>query len=233
MALPELIYCGGGNRRFYEIATAAGFRYGSQLPKTVYGPLWFADQDWRKPRRVAYMAALARHRPHMATVLDWERDEQLPEILDWAEEAAQHINWVLIVPKVQGGVARLPRRIGGRDVVLAYSVPTKYAGTSLPLWDFAGWPVHLLGGSPQAQMHAWQHMAGQCDVVTADSNYAQKMAVRHCQFWVSGTARAANNRYWPTLNEADGRQWNGDGPYEAFRRSCENIMAAWQKLGGV
>lgn len=230
MARPELVYCGGGNRRFYEIATAAGFRYGSQLPETVYGPLWFADQDWHRPNRTAYMAALAQHRPVMATVLDWEREEQLTTVLSWAEEAAQYVERVLLVPKVQGGVAQLPRRIGGRDVVLAYSVPTRYGGTALPIWDFAGWPLHLLGGSPHAQMATWAYLRNVGDVVTADGNYAQKMATRYCQFWTPGNARNARNRYWPTLLEADGDRWRQDAPYEAFRRSCENIRRAWGEV---
>jgi hypothetical protein len=156
-------------------------------------------------------------------------------VLDWAEEAAQYVERVLIVPKVIGGIPDIPRRIGGRDVVLAYSVPTRYAGTQLPVWEFAGWPIHLLGGSPQAQMQMWRYLNNIADVVSADGNYAQKMATRYCQFWVSGTARYAINRWWPTLREADGETWGdgtneADAPYEAFRRSCQNIVAAWRSL---
>lgn len=213
-----------------DIAVAAGFRYGSQLPETVYGPLYFADQDWRRPNRPAYMAALARHRPTIATVLDWEREEQLPDVLDWAEEAAQHVERVLIVPKVIGGIPRLPRRIGGKDVVLAYTVPTKFGGAPIPVWEWAGWPVHLLGGPPHHQILIWTYLRGRCDVISADGNYAQKMATRWCQFWTPGTVRHARNRWWPTLFEADGRRWPSDGPYEAFRRSCDNIVRAWRKV---
>ena len=216
-----------------DIAIAAGYRYGAQLPKTVYHPPYMADQDWRRPNRAAYMAALARHRPTIATVLDWQREDQLSEVLDWAEEAAQFIERVMIVPKVIGGVGRIPRRVGGRDVVLAYSVPTRYGGTQLPTWEFAGWPVHLLGGSPTAQMRLWAYLYAICDVVSADGNYAQKMATRHGQFFMpGGTAAYASNRWWPTLVEADGQRWGQDVPYEAFRRSCENIMAAWQSMRG-
>lgn len=229
MGLPVLVYCAAGNPRFVETALAAGFKYGAQLPGSIYGPLYFADQNWKKPNRAAYMRGLAAHRPHMATVLDWERDEQLAEVLDWAEEAAQYTEHILIVPKVIGGVGRIPRRINGRGVVLAYSVPTRYGGSPLPVWELSGWPVHLLGGSPNAQMRAWTYLRGVADVVSADGNYAQKMAVRWCQYWVPGTARYASNRWWPTLTEADGERWEGDGPYEAFRRSCENIMTAWKK----
>lgn len=231
MTAPTLIYCGGGNRRFSQIAIDAGYKYGAQLPDTVYQPLYFADQDWRKADRERYMAALARHRPHMATVLDWEQEEQLAEILDWAEEAAQYVQEnILIVPKVPGTIGRLPRRIGGRGVVLGYSVPTTYGGTELLLGEFAGWPVHLLGGSPQAQMHTWYHLTPIADVVSVDGNMAQKLANARCQFWVPGNATWARNRYWPQLGEAGDGDWGQDAPYEAFRRSCVNIMAAWAAL---
>jgi len=195
---------------------------------TVYFPLYFADQDWRGPDRERYMAELARHRPVMATVLDWEREERLPEVLSWAEEAVQYVEQVLIVPKVIGGIPRLPRRVGGKQVVLAYSVPTRYAGTEVPLWEFAGWPVHLLGGSPHRQMEMWRYLNGIAEVVSVDGNMVSKMAIKRCQFWVAGTAHYARSCWWPMLREADGCWWGKDAPYEAFRRSCVNIVDAWQ-----
>jgi len=208
--------------------------YGAQLPGAVYYAPWFVDQDWKKPNRAAYIAAVEQHRPHMATVLDWEREEQLSEVLEWAEEVAPFVSQVVIIPKVQGGIPRIPRQIAGREVVLGYSVPTRYGGTELPLWEFTGWPVHLLGGSPQRQLHAAHYVR----VNSADGNYIMKMASRG-QFWVPNTGYKhykALNSHFPTLVEADGKPW-GDGsdtanaPYEAFRRSCANIMQAWQSLG--
>jgi len=226
--IPTLIFCAGGSPRMMQIAIDAGFRCGAQLPDTVYFPLYFADQDWRKPNRGAYMAALAQHRPEMATVLDWERGEQLPEVLDWAEEAAQFVKRVLIIPKVIGGITQLPRRINGADVVLAYSVPSKYGGSEVPLWEFAGWPVHLLGGSPHRQMMIWMHLTPICDVVTADGNMASKMALR-CVLWHSVPGPKG---HWRTLSDLGLGGLGNDAKYEAFRYSCENIAAAWRKLGG-
>lgn len=213
----ELIYCAGYNRRFAQIAIDCGFLYGAQLPSTVYHSLHMADQNWKKPNRVAYMAALATRRPQIATVLDLERDDQLGEVLSWAAEAAQYVQTVMIIPKVFGIIPRLPRRIGGADVRLGYSVPTKFGGTDVPVWEFTGWPVHLLGGSPQAQMQLTHYM----DVVSADGNAAMKAATRFCQFWTRDG--------WRDI-DATGYS-GGDKPYEAFRRSCENIMEAWAKLG--
>jgi len=229
--MPELIFCADGNKDLAQIAIDAGFLYGSRLPpRGLHHPIHFADQDWKNPDRMRYMAELETHRPVMATVLDWELEGQLDEVLSWAEEAAQFVERVLIIPKVFEGIKTLPRRIGGADVVLAYSVPTRYGGTFVPVWEFDGWPVHLLGGSPHKQME----LAHYLNVVSIDGNYHQSMAVRHCQFWVPGTARYASNRWWPTLREAnDGILWPEENAHhEAFRRSCKNIMAAWKALYG-
>lgn len=219
----EIIYCGNGNKRFADIAIEHGFLYGAQLPGTVYHPIFFADQNWKRPNRIAYMNALATHRPHMASVLDWETDEQLPEVLNWAEEAAQYVETVMIIPKVFGGIGRIPNKIGNKAVRLGYSVPTRFGGTEVPIWEFADRPVHLLGGDPQKQMALCNYL----NVQSADGNYAHKMAVQFAQFWTPGNARYANSRFWPKLSEA-GYCTTKDAMYEAFRRSCENIMAAWQ-----
>lgn len=212
--IPELIYCANGNRRFAEIAINAGFTYGAQLPGTVYFAPEFVDQDWKNPNRENYMACLAQHRPRMATVLDLEHYQQMSEVLSWAEEAAQYvIEAVLIIPKSQGIVSHLPRIIGGREVRLAYSVPTRYGGSSLPLWDFIGWPIHLLGGRPEKQMELSNYL----NVVSADGNYFGMKARRFCEHWE-----------WPGRFVPDGRQTKDGAHYAAFERSCVNIVRAWR-----
>lgn len=231
----ELIYCAAGNRRFAEIAINAGFTYGAQLPATVYFSPAFVDQDWKKTKckahkntidmmcvdcaqarekaRPRYMSSLSKHKPRLATVLDLEHDDQLPEVLAWAEEAAQYVTEaVLIIPKAQGIVSRLPRVIGGRSVRLAYSVPTKYGGSSLPLWDFTGWPVHLLGGRPEKQMELSHYL----NVASADGNYFGMKAREFCEHWE-----------WPGKWIPDGGRTENDAHYAAFERSCANIVAAW------
>jgi len=210
----------------------AGFKYGARLPGTVYGPLYFADQDWKNPSRETYMNYLRKFRPVMATVLDWEEDEQLSEVLDWAEEAAELVTGgVIIIPKVMGGTSVLPRTIDGRRVILGYSVPTKYGGTDVPLWEFAGWPVHLLGGSPQKQIHYYLHLRGIAEVVSVDNNMHEKMAVRLCAFWTWRKLSQSQHRYWPQLQEV-GIENTKDAPYIAFKMSCENIRKAWEEVGG-
>lgn len=220
MAIPTLIFCGGGNKRYAEIAISAGFEYGARLPGTVYYPLYFADQNWKHPNRKLYMDGLKKYRPIIASVLDWEQEEQLTEILDWATEAARYVHKIMIIPKVHGGIKFLPNKIDGKPVILGYSVPTKHGGTDLFLSEFVGWPVHLLGGSPRSQIRFSKYL----NVVSADGNMAMLMANKYCAFFDD----SFHGTCWPTLLDYDNKRWNGDGPYEAFRRSCENIRLYWE-----
>lgn len=214
-----LIYCAGGNKVFSDIALEYGFRLGARLPgKAVYHNLYFVDQDWKKPDRAAYMRELEKHLPTMATVLDLEHADQVDEVLSWAEEAARFVKQVLIIPKAFGVIGRLPRKIGQADIVLAYSVPTKYGGTFVPVWEFADWPVHLLGGSPHSQAGIARYM----NVVSADGNMANLMATRYCRYWVDGTG-SDGDRHWQKLEHG----FEGCAPGEAFRRSCMNIARFW------
>lgn len=210
---PKLIYCANGNSRFASIAINTGFHYGAQLPGKIYYPICFADQDWKKPNRARYMEELAKHRPHMATVLDLEQDNQLDEVLSWAIEAAQFVSTVVIIPKVSGIIDKLPQQIGETKVCLGYSVPTRFGRTEVPVGEFSGWPVHLLGGPPHRQMKLVNSM----NIQSVDSNYHLLIATRHCKFWENGR--------WIQV-----RPKRHDGPYHAFERSCINIMQAWKNL---
>lgn len=240
----ELYYCADGNRRFAEIAIAHGFKYGAQLPKTVYFAPEFADQDFKRPRYVGYIQALRKYRPYLASVLDIMEWRRLDEYMMRAEEISQYCTEVMLIPKLPGIIRELPREINGKRVRLGYSVPTGFGKTDVPIDEFKDWPVHLLGGSPLKQLE----LAGQMNVVSCDGNYAQLMS-GYCQFFVpegipsypaeSGADIKPKNRFWPTLREANGGEnWkdeNGnekDANYEAFRRSCEAIMRMWQEVSG-
>jgi len=221
----DLFFCSAGNRRFAEIAINAGFEYGAQLPNTVYFPPAFADQDYKAPNLPGYLNALRQYRPRLATVLDWERPDQFEDVMAWAEEIAAIVDTVIVIPKVVGRVDWIPDRIGGKPIRLGYSIPTRYGGTAVPPREFGKRPVHLLGGSPHRQMR----LSRLLNAVSADGNYIQKMAVRCCQFWTPGSAKA-RNRYFPRLAEAGDGWIKEDATYEAFARSCENVLRAWGKL---
>lgn len=217
--MPELIYCGGGGPKFAQIAIREGMKYGARLPDTIYAPPYFADQNWKNPKREAYMAALEKHKPKMATVLDLEQKSQLSMVLDWAEQAAQFVENVLIIPKVRGIVKHIPRRIAGKDVVLAYSVRTKYGSTPVSVEEFSGWQVHLLGGKPSVQIATWQSMSNVCDVVSLDGNYYRMKATRFCEYW------EPPNKWIP-----DGGRTKKDVYYKVFERSVKNLVQHWREL---
>lgn len=218
----ELFYCAGGNKRFAEIAIRYGFSYGAQLPSTVYFPPAFADQNWKKPNREKYLAALDKHRPRIASVLDLEREDQFDEVLAWAHEVSLLVTEaVIIIPKVMGIITKLPREINGKSVRLGYSVPTKYGGTQVPAWEFVDWPIHALGSSPQKQAEVFQYL----NVVSVDGNYAQKMATQYNQFFVPGVSTQSQNRWWPRLDDHYAGGIKQDAPYMAFELSCMNIKA--------
>jgi len=228
LGVPDLIWCADGNKSHSNLAIAAGWLYGARLPAKGLAdqPLYFADQDWKKPDREKYMKAVAKHRPAIATVLDWEREDQWPEVLDWAEECAQYVSEsVIIIPKVPGVLSCIPRTVGGRCVRLAYSVPTTYGGSPVPLWEFAGWSVHLLGGSPQAQRDCYRYLRGVASVDSIDGNMAKKMATGRCCYWTRHTTR---HGHWQPLSD-DLEPFTGNGPNECVRRSLTNIASAWQE----
>lgn len=213
-----LIYCADGNPKFARTAVECGWLYGARLPSTVYEKVHFADQDWKAPDRQAYMKALALHRPHMATVIDFEREGQLAEVLSWAEEAAALVEKVLIVPKVPDTIELIPEQIGGKPVILAYSVPTSFGGTSVPVWEFGRRPVHLLGGSPQKQIDLSRYL----NVVSLDGNMAHKQAHR-CRFW---SRKKGTKGHWIQLSEG-GDDRKEEANVEAFRRSLAEIKKCW------
>lgn len=224
--IPELIYCAHGNRRFAEIAIKHGFKYGSQSAKTVYFPPMFIDYDFKckKSKWIRHVADCRKYRPELAIIPDWMEYRRLGELVELrAVEIAPFVGEILIVPKVKGGIAELPRVIAGKRVRLAYSVATSFGATDVPLDEFGDWPVHLLGGSPQKQIE----VAKRLNVISADGNYAQKLAVENNQYFHAGGLVGAKNRYWPQLQESILGHISHDAPYVAFELSCLNIMAAW------
>ena len=221
----DLIYCAGGNKRFADIAISCGFLYGSQLPSKIYRDIYFADQNWKKPNKSVYIEEIKSRKPYMATVLDWEREEQFDEVIEWAEDVAPFVTEVLIIPKVIGGVHKIPTKIGGKKIRLAYSVPTKYAGTPVSLDEFQGRETHLLGGSPHKQMEI---ALDNLNVVSADGNYHQKVALNWGLVWVLGAKK--NIGRFVALKDYLGITVAQDVPYVAFKLSSMNIKSAWEYL---
>ena len=234
LTMPELIYCANGNARYAEIAIKAGYTYGAQLPGTVYHDIEFADQNWKRPNLDSYVTAIKQYKPRIATVKDLECANWIDETLAWAESVAPYVDTIIIIPKAFGVIGKLPNRIGGRNIVMGYSVPTRHGATSVPAWEFSGRDVHLLGGSPHKQIQLFRSLSAYCSIVSIDGNMHNKLANSHCMFWVDGTAKYAKDRHWPTMREFNnGELWPHKGAnYEAFAMSCQNIKDAWLQVAG-
>lgn len=223
----RLIWCQGGNPASARLAVGAGWWYGFRSDGNHYaaglGPVALLDCDWTAPDWPRHLDAAAEHRPWLAVVPDVMAEADADRAVRQAEALAPHCGLgPLLVPKAEGVVPRLPRTVGGRPVVLGYSVPTSYGGSELGLWSYRGWPVHLLGGNARRQAD----LAGYLDVVSADGNLAWRLARR-------GVVVGPNGAAGPTLRQADGGRFAGHGPLEALRRSLENLRAFWGRRAAV
>jgi|GEM_PF-5951753 len=137
----------------------------------------FMDNEWHGYDHAAHVAALAPFHPKYATVRDLVTKAQAAEFdveyysvadtINMAQDVAQHCDNVILIPKYDC-LAQLPREIGGKPVVLGYSVESSYGGTDIPPSRFKGWPVHLLGG-PWKKQRAILNILGD-DVVSIDNN---------------------------------------------------------------
>lgn len=245
--MPTLIYCADGNPRYISIAANEPdendkrkygehhFLIGAQMPRKVYRDnLYFIDVHPQKlPKQPVYVNRVKRYRPFLASVHDWTEMSRFDEIMMRAEEISQYADNVLLIPKVPGGIKLLPRTINKKPVILGYSVSTDHGSTPVEKNEFAGWPIHLLGGSPHEQMRLFREFSRIADVVSVDGNMHNKMANRYCAFW--DPTKSTSRGYWPTIEEYDKKRWgdgsvSADAPYEAFRRSCENIWIEWQRI---
>ncbi|MBX3081695.1 MAG: hypothetical protein KF716_08665 [Anaerolineae bacterium] len=219
----DLYFCAADNRRQAQIAIDAGIRYGAQLPGRVHQPIEFADQNWRRPRRAEYIEALRTHKPQLCTVLDWEREEQLSEVLGWAEDAAAIVDTVIIIPKVWNGIRMIPTAIGGKSIRLG--IPCgPHQHTAPPFFEFGRRPVHVLGGQPHRQMAIAHYL----NVVSVDCSVTAYMAREKCAFWTYKRERGAKSRWWAQLQEVGLGDYGKDAMYEALTRSCANVVCGWQ-----
>ena len=217
MEIPNLIYCTHRNKRYSQIAIDNGYLFGARLPSKNHFPLYFADQDFKLPNRERYINAVRKEKPNMATVLDLDNPDKFNEVMDWAEEIAEHVQDIIIIPKCDDVIRKIPYQIYGKRVVLGYSVPTSYGRSAIPIDCFNGREVHLLGGSPMTQMDIFVKASG-LKIISADGNY-----LSYISKFGAYLDRFGRQRY--ITKECD-------AIYTAFKLSCENTMKLWNGLDG-
>jgi hypothetical protein len=98
----------------------------------------FLDIDWKKYSFEKHLEAVAITRPKLTIARDVESIFQLDEILEEAEELQKYALLVAIGTKDPYMTGRIEELIP-KNYILAYSVPTKYGGTSIPTSSFRRW----------------------------------------------------------------------------------------------
>lgn len=174
----------GGTLLYAMLAVDAGFQLGVRssdvrdLASYERWPVTFVDNEWHDYDHEAHLEIVAALRPKYATTRDYVTREQaeaagveyfdLDRILRWADDVGQYAENVIVIPK-----DRVLHEIPDYHV-LGYSVPSSYGGTPIPIEEFAGRRVHLLGGSWKAQREMMDILGD--DVVSIDFNYIWKLS---------------------------------------------------------
>jgi hypothetical protein len=162
-------------------AAATARAFFNRYPKAP--GLTFMDNEWQDYDHKRHVDAVAEFHPTYATTRDLLTREQaeaagvvwhsLDDTLAMAEDVARHTDNVILIPKY-ACIPDIPERIGGARVVLGYSVESSYGGTPLPIAQFRGRPIHLLGG-PWKKQRAYLNLMGD-DVVSLDNNNVLKVS---------------------------------------------------------
>lgn len=218
----DLCYCSGGNPTLSQIAYEEGWMLGFRSDNNMGSckhPVSLIDVDYKKPDFEKHLEVVARYHPKYATVPDLSEQgisqQDISRAIDQAQRLQPHCETVLIVPKLSGQVVLLPQ-----SIAIGYSVPSRYGGAQYPSWELAERRIHLLGGSPRKQMQAYLHLSAIATVMSADGNYAHKMAISYAMYW-----QKHKWHYHPEKGNG------GKDLYaECWRWSCRNLMDAWQKL---
>lgn len=185
----ELILVHGGNPKSYDIAMAAGWRYGVRSDYTSAGPVHMFDWNWKRhstPRRWRlYLEAIAKHKPYMAMAPDFENPRQWQtlkqQIIEIKRAGAQH---VIVTPKFHGALDLVPR---WRTFIVGVSVPTEYAGFLPRLEDINNRALHFLGGAPDQWIYLRRvYEDAGAMVVSCDGNFAMREA-RRGKYWSAAT----------------------------------------------
>lgn len=208
----DIIYCAGGNKRFAEIAINEGFLYGTRHDYKPYWKPFMVDINWKRYYWPDYARKIAEWQPVTAMVADYERPDQFNVMkIQSLELLALEVERPMVCPKFAGAVYDIPEWC-----VVAVSVPTSYAGYLPGIAELKGRRVHLLGGSPQAQIELIKYYSRMgIQVVSVDCNMHQKAAQLGTYF--SGSK-------WKNMGA--GKVSTDD----AFRRSCKAILKAMRAL---
>lgn len=174
----HIIYVRGGEPIAADIARRGGMAYGVRHDYKPYGDVFMLDIKWKNYDWAQYMEKVKQHKPQLAMVADYEHPNQkalmVSQINDLRRLEVPHI---MVCPKFNGAVVDIPR-----DVILAVSVPTDYAGHLPAAEEVKGRRLHLLGGHPDQQNYLIWHRYRGVEVFSVDGNVLGYKAGMG-QFW--------------------------------------------------
>lgn len=177
---PDLyLICSLATRRYLPYVMKADVLVGAKLPKyeryVTECSLFFADNDFKKFNFNSYVESVKKTRPFVATVPDIFDESSFSLALDVGNAIVQHVKSALIfIPKSVELLDKIPYTIGGKPVMLGYSVPSRYGQTEVPVDYFKGRPVHLLGGTPRRHFDLFDRLC----VISLDVNVFGLLAQR-------------------------------------------------------
>lgn len=189
------------------MAMRAGWRYGinsggatcERAKANMEHSVIFIDNSFKKYNHTAHLNKIKElynkgHRPKYITVRDLMTREQceaakieyfsFEQVMEFASEVEPYTQNVIIIPKYDC-IDKIPEKY-----MLGYSIPTKYAETQISIELFKGRKIHLLGGSPNAQINFLNALSK--EVVSMDGNALHKLAMKGCIWQQDGKTISLN-----------------------------------------
>lgn len=144
----------GGNKSIPEVANRSGWAYGTRNDYSVFGYPLHIDIEFKKYHDsndagkvkiwAKYIEMIAKYRPVAALVADYMTPEQKPVMLQQIQDLKDlGVIRVMCCPKFEGACYDI-----SDDVIIAVSIPSKYAAYIPADDELVGRRLHLLGGSP-------------------------------------------------------------------------------------
>jgi hypothetical protein len=200
---PDLITTGRPD--LTAIAAQYGWLRGSRLDdvsryESRDVSLDFVDLHWDDPDPDALIETAVRHEPEYVVAGDYDGDNY-SEINTRGERLREHATNVIIVPHEPGEIDRVPEW-----AVVGYSTPSDYAGTTAPVWEYAGRDVHLLGGTVAQLRTLYPYLRD--EVVSIDCNSFHRGATQFAKWWSGG------DPHWRRLPDTVATDGNVQEAYE-------------------
>jgi hypothetical protein len=174
------------------MAVSAGLKYGAQsgsgkickYADEKWHKLTFLDLDFKNYDHSVHIEKVKKWKPKYTSVRDIMTKEQCAalniqwfdpkQILDWAEEASEYAENVIVIPKYLDAFEDIPDKF-----MLGALMGSGYSKTDpLPLDLYIGRRVHILGGSWKRQIAKIEEcLELGVNVVSLDNNNLSKIAI--------------------------------------------------------